>query len=135
MNKHDNSEKIRRISVAVAEWLCGTIEGFADDNEDLNCAEALDRWIRIQKKNMETLFIGSFTCPDCNKVWYGLTLSEDKSSFHCPNCGSVQKITSGNSDPTNLPGNIDNLKKIQQGTTEIIQKIDDLNNLLFKSQI
>jgi ssDNA-binding Zn-finger/Zn-ribbon topoisomerase 1 len=135
MNKTDNSEKMRRISLAVAEWLCGTLEGFADDNDDMNCAEALDSWIRTQKKNMETLFIGTFTCPNCSKAWHGLTLSENKNSFHCPNCGSIQKITSENSDAARLPENIDKLKTIQQETSEIVQKIDTLNCLLLKYQI
>jgi len=134
MNKHDNSEKIRRISVSVAEWLCGTLEGVSDDNDDLNCAEALDHWLRVQKKKKETLFIGTFACPACNKLWGGLTLSEDKNSFHCPNCGTEQKILSRNPKPAGEPPNVENIKKLQQETTEIVQKIGTLNNLLLKPQ-
>jgi predicted RNA-binding Zn-ribbon protein involved in translation (DUF1610 family) len=135
MNIQDNSEKIRRISVAVAEWLCGTLEGVSDDNDDLDCAEALDHWLRVQKKNMETLFIGTFTCPACNKIWGGLTLSKDKNSFHCPNCGSVQKILSKNPQPACEPPNVENIKKLQRETTDIVQKIGTLNDLLLKPQV
>ncbi|HEX2955495.1 MAG TPA: hypothetical protein VHO70_01615 [Chitinispirillaceae bacterium] len=135
MNTHENSEKIRRISIAVAEWLCGTLEGASDDNDDLNCAEALDYWLRAQKKKMETLFIGTFTCPKCNKTWGGLTLSEYKNSFQCPNCGSLQKITSTNPDPARVPPKLDNINKLQQETIEIVQKIGTLNELLLKSQV
>lgn len=130
MSIHDNSEKIRRISIAVAEWLCGTIEGLADDNDDINCAEALDLWLHAQKKKAETLFIGTFTCPECKKTWYGLTLSEDKNSFRCQNCGSIQKLSSGKSEHF-IPPNVNNLKKLDHETTEIVQKIGTLNEMLF----
>jgi hypothetical protein len=133
MSNHDNSEKIRRISIAVAEWLCGTIEGFSDDNDDINCAEALDCWLRSQKKKAETLFIGTFTCPECKKAWHGLTLSEEKNSFRCLNCGSIQKIASGKSEHVSPP-NVNNLRKLDQETTEIVQKIGILNEMLSNSQ-
>jgi predicted RNA-binding Zn-ribbon protein involved in translation (DUF1610 family) len=135
MNRQGAGDQIRQISIAVADWLCGTLEGMTSDNADVNLAEALDYWLRVQKKNSETLFIGSFICTTCEKPWDGLALSPDKNSFQCPHCGSVQKIAS--SIPKlvpDTPQNIDALRMVQQNTEEIVSKIEMLNNLIMKSQ-
>jgi predicted Zn-ribbon and HTH transcriptional regulator len=85
-----NDEKTRRIAIAVASWLCGTIEGLSNDNADLALAEALDSWLRKQKRNGQILYTGCVSCKSCGHTWESLVSSDDV-ELHCPQCGNAQK--------------------------------------------
>jgi hypothetical protein len=131
MNQHGAGNQIRRTSIAIADWLCGTLEGMACDNYDRILAKALDCWLRVQKKNSETLFIGAFICTSCKKPWNGFTLSEYKNSFLCPHSGVEQNIGPSVAKPvTNTPQKIEALRIIQQSTEDIVSKIETLNKLI-----
>jgi CheY-like chemotaxis protein len=124
-------QKARRIAIGVASWLCGTLEGLASDNADLALAESLDFWLRLQKKNCETLYIGSVNCISCGRPWECMTLSNNTNSVQCPHCSTVQKITLKEQNfSRSEPENKESLKKVQIEVQDVVTKITELNNTI-----
>lgn len=124
-------EKTRIISVAIASWLCGTIEGNARDPADMALAEALDSWLRKQRKNGETLYTGNIVCVSCGQSWEHLVLSTDSCTVQCPHCGAVQKASL---PPQNRnrskPENMDALQKIQKEAGDVVSRIAEFNQVI-----
>ena len=85
-NKAVTDERTRHLSIAVANWLCGTLEGISNDSVDATLTEALDTWLRKQKDRLRTLYIGQVTCSSCGDTWEAIVASDD-TQLNCPHCG------------------------------------------------
>lgn len=131
MEKINANEKSRRLTIAVANWLCGTLEGFACDNADITLAKELDSWLQKQKSNYQTLYIGPIVCDSCNKTWECLVVSNSINSIQCPHCGTVQKKTLLFSNQSK-PQNYEALENVKAETDIILSKIEQLNNAINK---
>lgn len=120
--------KARRTVAAVASWLCGTIEGIARDSADMSLAEALDSWLRYQKRSDQTLYSGNAICVRCGHPWEYFVLSTDSGCVHCPRCGAMQKSSlKPLNDSHAIPENKEALEKVRKEAEEIVSRIDILN--------
>jgi hypothetical protein len=132
MKQINANEKARRVGIAVASWLCGTIEGIAFDNEDIALAEALDKWLRQQKRNRQTLYTGCVVCESCGHSWESFVLSTDTKGSQCPDCGYIQAITSLPRPKPDALQNKDGIDKVQNDAATIILQIEELNKIINK---
>jgi hypothetical protein len=121
----ESGEQVRRMSIAVANWLCGAIEGMARDHIDMALAEALDLWLRRQKMIEQQIYTGKVTCSSCGNSWECIVASNDTEQIHCTQCGDVQKNIPIPSAKQSPPENRDALLKVQQDIYKVITKIDD----------
>jgi hypothetical protein len=127
----DADSQTRRIGIAVASWLCGILEGISSDSTDMTLAEALDSWLRKQKKNSEILYAGNVVCISCGCSWECLVLSNDTGPIQCPECGSVQKIVPPPKKAcNNKPENMEALLKIQKDAGDVVSRIETLNKTI-----
>jgi DNA-directed RNA polymerase subunit RPC12/RpoP len=124
-------EKTRRMGIAVANWLCGTLEGIARDNADMALAEALDSWLRRQKRNGETLYTGSIVCAACGHRWECLVLSTGTGNVACPHCGAVQNHSPAN-QRTNCtkPENMEALENVRKDVGDVVSRIETFNQII-----
>jgi DNA-directed RNA polymerase subunit M/transcription elongation factor TFIIS len=121
----------RRMSVAVANWLCGTLEGISRDDADLSLADALDSWLRTQKRDGETLYTGSIACVSCGHRWEYLILSTETGTIRCPNCGTVQSVSPPKIDTIRTsPLNKQALEKIREDIGAVVSKIERFNRTM-----
>jgi len=115
-------DQTRRISIAVASWLCGTLEGLSGDY-DATLADALDIWLRRQKDELRTIYTGLVTCSVCGHTQERM-ISSDDVTLCCSGCGNVQKTASllpcaARKEPENR----DALNRIRKEIGDVISRI------------
>jgi predicted Zn-ribbon and HTH transcriptional regulator len=126
MKETSTCEQTRNVMLAVANWLCGTIEGIAEDDNDIKLADALDSWIHSQYYKNQTLYIGPKQCETCGKAWGNLLLTE-MNNLQCPDCGTVLNFTMKKNEqkhPVEI-SNIEALDKIKTEIASVISRISD----------
>ena len=123
-------EKIRRITVAMASWLCGVLEGTSRD-EDITLAEAIDSWLRLQKQKNQTLYSGHLVCKSCGHEWECMVFSSDTQKLQCPQCGMVQTATITEAiSNRQIPENKTALEKVQKDAVDVVSKIAEFNQII-----
>jgi hypothetical protein len=124
-------EKIRRITVAMANWLCGVLEGNSRDKDDIILAEALDSWLRRQKQKDQTLYSGHLVCNSCGHEWECMVFSSDTQKLQCPQCGIVQTTTITDAiSKHQIPENKTTLEKVQMDAVDVVSKIAAFNQII-----
>jgi len=130
IRNNDSDEKVRRVGIAVASWLCGVLEGSTRDSADMGLAEALDAWLRYQKNERRVLFTGSLACSACGHTWESLVASDDTGGIQCPQCGHLQKVNPCPSSARTEPENKESLEKVQRDANDIVTRIAELNKII-----
>jgi DNA-directed RNA polymerase subunit RPC12/RpoP len=125
-----SDEKVRRIGIAVASWLCGALEGSVRDNADLALAEALDLWLRHQKNERRVLFTGKLLCAACGRTWEELIASDNAEPIQCPHCGHRQHVDPVPVAPGARPENNVELDRLKQHGDEVLAILAELNDNL-----
>jgi len=120
-------ECTRRVCIAVAGWLCGTLEGLSDNASDRTVAEVLDAWLRIQKHRSEVFYTGHVVCPQCSTSWEAQIVGGVNSAC-CPCCGSTVELHHLLPKRTYGPGlsDVNALTALRMEFTGILQRINSL---------
>ena len=128
--KNASDDEVRRVGIAVANWLCGVLEGSSRDSADMALAEALDAWLRHQKRERQVLFTGSLVCSSCGHTWESLVASDDTGGIQCPQCGHLQKVNPCPAGSRVKPENKEALEKVLQDSNNIVTRIAELNKMI-----
>ena len=124
---HTSDERTRNLSIAVANWLCGTLEGITHDNTDLALTEALDKWLHRQKNDFRTLYIGQVTCTSCGCTWEAL-IASDAPDPCCPQCGARLHTASAipSKKKNTFPENSETLETIRKGLDDVAERLSSI---------
>jgi hypothetical protein len=88
MERTDQSaDRWRREMVVVASWLCGTLKGRCEDDEDRTLCESLLEWLAAQRAKYDTLVVGLVRCRQCSARWNVLAYESAVGGARCPSCG------------------------------------------------
>ncbi len=91
INDRDNSVH-KKSTIAVASWLYGAIKRNCDSAEDTFVLDSIEKWLRFQIQNDDTLLLSQLTCIECNYSWNAAMAKPFSDKIICPACGIANLI-------------------------------------------
>ena len=86
---------IRKQMFAVGNWLCGSLQGISEDEQDQDLARAMEKWLSHQAARYDGLSIGFVRCTECGNTWEALAPSSTINRLECPECGHRETLAVG----------------------------------------